>query len=316
MKIPVGALALAGALLLAGPVHAQTIGYAQAIDQIAKGCKADIAKSCRRASLGGGSLIQCLGSSGSGACRTQVQSLATLLRTRAAARGALRRTCDPDIRRICNGVVEGDGNLLECFTKARNSISAPCVKTVTDAGYDVGLAQPGGTRAPIKFSSAKLVETLQAAEATPVINAARLRQMAADAINDPARSNPVNRAPLTGELENLAQFTIAVEFDFASANIRPDSFRAVGLMADSLYHPYLLGYRFLVVGHTDAVGDRASNLRLSQQRAEAIRAALINPFGIDPARIEAVGLGEEQLLEPANPQAAKNRRVQLINIGK
>jgi len=43
---------------------------------------------------------------------------------------------------------------------------------------------------------------------------------------------------------------------------------------------------------------------------------LINPFGISPARIEAVGLGEEQLLKPAAPEAAENRRVQLINIGR
>jgi hypothetical protein len=33
-------------------------------------------------------------------------------------------------------------------------------------------------------------------------------------------------------------------------------------------------------------------------------------------RIEAVGLGEEQLLNRSNPEAAENRRVQLINIGK
>ena len=86
-------------------------------------------------------------------------------------------------------------------------------------------------------------------------------------------------------------------------------------MADSLYHPYLQGYRFLILGHTDARGDRRYNLTLSQERAEAIRAALISPFGISPARIEAVGLGEEQLLNSQNPEAAENRRVQLINIG-
>ena len=43
---------------------------------------------------------------------------------------------------------------------------------------------------------------------------------------------------------------------------------------------------------------------------------MINPFGIDPRRIESVGLGEEQLLDRAHPTAAANRRVQLINVGK
>ena len=87
-------------------------------------------------------------------------------------------------------------------------------------------------------------------------------------------------------------------------------------MADSLYHPLLQGYRFLIVGHTDARGDRMHNFRLSEQRASAIREALINPFGIDPARLEAVGLGEEQLQNRGNPEAGENRRVQLINIGQ
>jgi outer membrane protein OmpA-like peptidoglycan-associated protein len=120
---------------------------------------------------------------------------------------------------------------------------------------------------------------------------------------------------LLADLDKLAQLTIAIQFDFDSARIRPDSFQAVGLMADALYHPYLQGYRFLIVGHTDGKGSREYNLKLSQQRADAIREALVKPFGISPSRIEAVGLGEEQMLKPEAPEAAENRRVQLINIG-
>jgi outer membrane protein OmpA-like peptidoglycan-associated protein len=82
------------------------------------------------------------------------------------------------------------------------------------------------------------------------------------------------------------------------------------------YNPFLLGYRFLMIGHTDAKGGREYNLKLSQQRADAVRGALIKPFEIDPSRIEAVGLGEEQLFNRINPESAENRRVQLINIGR
>ncbi len=96
----------------------------------------------------------------------------------------------------------------------------------------------------------------------------------------------MNRPPLTDELEKLAQLTIAINFDLTRREFAPDSFQAVGLMADSLYHPYLQGYRFLIVGHTDGRGSRESNLKLSQQRADAIREALIKPFGISPSRIE------------------------------
>jgi OOP family OmpA-OmpF porin len=171
--------------------------------------------------------------------------------------------------------------------------------------------------AQTKLNSTNMVESLQGLEAAPVgISASLLRKQAEDSIRNPARANPMNREPLSEQLNKLAQLTVVIQFDFNSARIRPESYRTIGLIADSLYHPFLQGYRFLVVGHTDAVGSREANLKLSQQRADAIRDALINPFGISPSRIEAVGLGEEQMLNRADPKAAENRRVQLINIGR
>lgn len=299
---------------------AQTIGYADALDRLAVSCGPDIAKYCKNESLGGGRVRQCLlrnQGAISSRCTGSITALTSLLEKRAAARASVLRVCDLDIKRRCSGVEQGDGNLMECFYKTKQNISQACQQAVSDAGYEVGLASPSTTRAPIKLTSAELVSSLQGVEApaTP-ISAAQLRQLAAQSLTDPSRSDRVNRAPLFAQLDQLAQFTIAVQFDFNSARIRPDSFRAVGLMADALYHPYLQGYRFLIVGNTDAKGSREYNLKLSQQRADAIRDALINPFGISPSRIEAVGLGEEQLLNPAKPDAAENRRVQLINIGK
>jgi outer membrane protein OmpA-like peptidoglycan-associated protein len=306
----------AAALLAAGQAGAQTVGYAEAIDQLGRACGKDIAKFCKQANLGGGRIQQCLGAANvSPGCSASLVAMKALLQKRAAARAALPRVCASDIGRLCSGVVAGDGNLMECFYKAKRNISAACQQTVADAGYEVGLAPASGSGS-VQLSSAKLVESLQGVEtAANVVSAARLRQLAEQSISDPARTARVNRPPLTGDLEKLAQLTVAVQFDLNSARIRPDSFRTLGLMADSLYHPYLQGYRFLIVGHTDARGDRRYNLKLSQERAEAIRAALANPFGISPGRIEAVGLGEEQLLNSQNPEAAENRRVQLINIG-
>jgi OmpA-OmpF porin, OOP family len=166
------------------------------------------------------------------------------------------------------------------------------------------------------LNSSDIVESLQGVTEVPGISAALLRRQAQASLTDPRRANRVNREPLSDQLNKLAQLTVVINFDLNSARIRPDSYRTVGLIADSLYHPYLLGYKFIIVGHTDASGKRDHNLTLSQQRADAIREALINPFGISPSRIESVGLGEEQLLNSAKPEAAENRRVQLINIGR
>ena len=147
------------------------------------------------------------------------------------------------------------------------------------------------------------------------LTASQMRQAALDNIRNYPGSLPPR--PLSfPQLANLAQFTVEVEFDFNSAVIKPSSYRTVGSIADALHNPILLGYGFLVIGHTDSVGGREYNIGLSQRRADAIVAALVDPFGVNPGVLQPVGLGEEQLRDPAHPTSGVNRRVQLINVGK
>jgi len=312
---------LVTAHLLFAPVsNAQTVGFAAAIDRLAVSCGKDIEKFCKAEPLGGGRIKQCLErnqASVAPTCTAAIGQLTSLLQKRAAARASIAQVCERDRLRLCNGIEPGDGNLMECFYKVKQNVSQPCRQAVADAGYEVTLASAGSPGA-ISLSGTDLVSSLQGAAdaAAPAIDAAQMRQLAAQSLKDPARASRVNRPPLFEQLSNQAQITIAIQFDFDSARIRPDSFRAVGLMADALNHPYLQGYHFLIVGHTDAKGSREYNLKLSQERADAVRDALVNPFGIASARIETVGLGEEQLLNRSNPEASENRRVQLINIGK
>jgi hypothetical protein len=122
----------------AGPAHAQTIGYAQAIDLLAANCGKDIDKLCGRENLGGGRVQQCLVRNQgkvSGNCKSAIGEVAALLQKRAAARQAVLKVCEADIRRLCSGVQAGDGNLLECFLKAEARANAQCRQAVTDAGY-------------------------------------------------------------------------------------------------------------------------------------------------------------------------------------
>jgi outer membrane protein OmpA-like peptidoglycan-associated protein len=147
------------------------------------------------------------------------------------------------------------------------------------------------------------------------LTAAQMKQAVLDNIRNYPGALPPR--PLSfPQLANLAQFTVEINFNFNSAVIRPESYRDVGAIADALHNPILLGYGFLVIGHTDSVGGRMYNVGLSQRRAEAIVAALVNPFGINPAILQPVGMGEEQLRDPAHPTSGVNRRVQLINVGK
>lgn len=67
-----------------------------------------------------------------------------------------------------------------------------------------------------------------------------------------------------------------------------------------------------VIGHTDTVGSPAINDQISMQRARVVQARLIEK-GVDPARIEAVGRGQRELLIPTREgvSEARNRRVEI-----
>ena len=55
---------------------------------------------------------------------------------------------------------------------------------------------------------------------------------------------------------------------------------------------------------------------LSQRRADAIRDALVNTFKISSKRIQSLGLGEEQFVDPAHPASPVNEQIQIVTIAK
>lgn len=174
----------------------------------------------------------------------------------------------------------------------------------------------GTANAQARLNDAQLIETLSVLDQSKAIDIEALRRKAADSVAANRGPNASLREPLSQELDNLSQITVEILFRTGSAVVRPESFRAIGLIADTLRHPTLLQYKFLIVGHTDASGDRKSNLTLSQKRADAVRLALVTTFGIAPGRVFSVGLGEEQLQDRTNPTAQINRRVQVVNVGR
>jgi outer membrane protein OmpA-like peptidoglycan-associated protein len=69
--------------------------------------------------------------------------------------------------------------------------------------------------------------------------------------------------------------------------------------------------RMRVEGHTDAQGDAAANMRLSQRRAQAVVDALAKR-GMAANRLQAQGFGEERLLDAGSTPEAheRNRRIE------
>jgi outer membrane protein OmpA-like peptidoglycan-associated protein len=116
-------------------------------------------------------------------------------------------------------------------------------------------------------------------------------------------------------LLKLPQLVAEIQFDADAAVVRPESYGVLGRIADTLTHPSMLGYKFLIVGHTVSTGRRDINLSLSQRRADVIREVLVNTFKINPKRVMSLGLGEEQLLDSARPASPANQRVHLMTVG-
>jgi outer membrane protein OmpA-like peptidoglycan-associated protein len=107
---------------------------------------------------------------------------------------------------------------------------------------------------------------------------------------------------------------LEVRFEFDSATLTPMAQAVLDNLATALTSD-LAAYRFVLEGHTDAVGSDHYNLRLSQLRAQAVQDYLHELYRIDAQRLTAVGKGEDELLLPDQPTAAPNRRVRVINQG-
>ena len=161
-----------------------------------------------------------------------------------------------------------------------------------------------------------IIKRLSGLEATPDLNVAALRQRALERAKSKADAVPLKRPPIAAELLELPRFMVEVQFDPDASTIRPESYQTLGRIADALCHSRLLRSGFLIVGRTDATGKREYNLTLSQKRADSIRDALVNTFKISSKRLQAIGLGEEQLQDAARPTAAINQHVQVVTVAK
>jgi len=142
----------------------------------------------------------------------------------------------------------------------------------------------------------------------------------APSVSAPATSRPspaVVRPPVRETTADAPSASITVTFASGSSVITPEGERALAPLGRALSSQDLAGFRFRIEGHTDTVGDPASNQALSERRAAAVRDYLVAKFGVSPNRLVAVGMGETQLLVPTPDETsnARNRRVQVVNIG-
>lgn len=108
----------------------------------------------------------------------------------------------------------------------------------------------------------------------------------------------------------------AINFAFGSAQI-PVSERwkvqNIGIALNELFdrNPDEV---VLIEGHTDAVGTRQANQRLSQGRAASLKRDLVRYFNVPSYNLDTVGYGEDFLLVQTQSENWRNRRVTLRRI--
>jgi len=106
-------------------------------------------------------------------------------------------------------------------------------------------------------------------------------------------------------------FKANVMFAFNSAVLKQGAYEELDRTATVLNkYPQT---RIRIEGHTDSKGSEEYNVKLSERRAESVKNALI-VRGIDPARLQTVGLGEANPVTTNETDEGRqlNRRVRLV----
>ena len=119
---------------------------------------------------------------------------------------------------------------------------------------------------------------------------------------------------VTGGEKTVPSIDLKVNFAFDSAQLDNESVLTLDVLGRALSSEELKGQAIEIVGHTDAKGTLEYNDALSQRRAATVVTYIVRNFMLDPALISSKGMGERQLLDKDNPEAAINRRVEIRNV--
>lgn len=116
---------------------------------------------------------------------------------------------------------------------------------------------------------------------------------------------------LVDKLSKDGFVTLYINFDTGKSTIKPDSAETLNAAAEALKQA--AGLKIEVAGHTDNVGTPEANLKLSQDRAQAVMAALVQR-GVQAERLAAKGYGQTTPVADNRTEdgRAKNRRVELV----
>ncbi len=122
-----------------------------------------------------------------------------------------------------------------------------------------------------------------------------------------------NRQNRPAQQQQTGRVDLRLAFASGSAELSAADTARVQAFAEALKRPQLANVRVRIEGHTDSVGGRATNLSLSQRRAQAVADFLVRQ-GIDASRLEVRGYGFDRPLPGRRASSGENRRVEAVRI--
>jgi OOP family OmpA-OmpF porin len=128
-------------------------------------------------------------------------------------------------------------------------------------------------------------------------------------LNLPVKDTVVHNTYITNEDRRIVSEAINnLEFQFGKSAIAESSLPYLDKVASMMVDK---GFSLKLGGHTDNIGSEEANMKLSKDRAEAIKNYLVSQ-GVNNGKVEAVGYGESQPIATNKTAAGrqKNRRVE------
>jgi outer membrane protein OmpA-like peptidoglycan-associated protein len=129
-----------------------------------------------------------------------------------------------------------------------------------------------------------------------------------------ATSDPTAVTTARATAEAPPSIDLDIPFALNSSELQPQAAAQLEQLRAALSSQSLLKDRFVIAGHTDATGSVTYNRTLSQRRAETVKGFLV-AGGVPAERLQTIGYGAERLLTPDRPADARNRRVEIKNLG-
>ncbi|MBF9035807.1 OmpA family protein [Rhodobacterales bacterium HKCCE2091] len=181
---------------------------------------------------------------------------------------------------------------------------APVANAVPDPGAGQEAAGEGALPITVQPPATEATGGQGAPVADPAEGRAVVQATPAPA--EPAAAVPSTRGVFFNLSENMIFFR--VQFSLNSADLMPEALPQLDQLCLALANNP--EYDLNVFGHTDTSGPAEYNLDLSARRAAAVAGYMIGSCGLEPDRLQPVGLGEEATLPDIAPNDALNRRVE------